>query len=162
MASKLLEYLKELYIKAKNNDFEWKPIYPNNMLRNGVEGQYCDMFFEHNGTYEYIKYSIEYKSRCDEKGTSHPDEGVKYYVLHSLVISDLKEKFVIPEPTAAFVEHDDSLSLLVNDYGRFRYVFDDEETAKSVVSHEMLRMIYPYLSILDEEEENEWSRFVNS
>ena len=52
--SDLVNWMKNIYIEAKTNDFEWKPIYPNNMIQNGIVGSYTDMFFEkdkgyHNG-----------------------------------------------------------------------------------------------------------------
>lgn len=85
--SELVKFLESLYIKAKRNDFEWKYIYPNNMLENDVVGIYTDMFFERDSKYTYLKYSIEYCSRCDKDGMSHPEEGTRYYVLHRVMIS---------------------------------------------------------------------------
>ncbi len=162
--SQLLSWIKDMYVKAESGDFEWKNIYPNNMRCNGVEGIYTDMFFERDGKYMYLKYSIEYKSRCDKDGVSHPEEGVKYFVLHELMEYDLSETFKIPEPSD---EHDfdldnpeKDLHLLVNDYGRYRYVFDDVETAKKVVAAELRCIIYPYMYLLSEEEGAEWNRFI--
>ena len=157
--SELLEWMKDVYIKAKSDDFVWKPIYPNNMPCNVVNGIYTDMFFERDGKYQYIKYSIQYQSRCDENGFSHPDEGTLYYILHVLELSDLEEKFEIPEPDDKIPFHNE-LACLVNDYGRFRYAFSDEETAKKVASNELLHKIYPYGFILSESEAEEWNRFV--
>ena len=54
----LLKWMKEVYVQAKENNFEWKKIYPNNMVQNGIEGIYTDMFFEVDGKYRYVKYSI--------------------------------------------------------------------------------------------------------
>lgn len=34
----MVEYLKSLCSKYKSNNFEWKPIYPNNMPCNGIVG----------------------------------------------------------------------------------------------------------------------------
>lgn len=155
----LLNWLKEIYIKAKTKNFNWKNIYPNNMLCNGVEGIYVDMFFKNNNKYTYIKYSIQYMSRCDANGISHPAEGIKYYVLHELRINDLDDTFEISRPSNNF-NWEDNLSCLVNDYGRFRYVFDDEETAKEVVSKELLGIIYPYQYLLDDKELEEWNNFI--
>lgn len=42
----------------------------------------------------------------------------------------------------------------------FRYAFSDEEIAKSVVSRELLSLIYPYGYILSNEEVKEWNSFV--
>ena len=157
--SELLDWMKDVYTKAKTSDFEWKPVHPNNMICNGIKGLYTDMFFEKDGKYTYLKYTIDYQSRCDEEGCSHPEEGVKYYVLHELRRTDLDEKFEIPPPTE-YRNKDNDLAYLVNNFGRFRYVFDDEDTAKSVVAHELLMMIYPYTYILSEEELVEWRRHI--
>ena len=159
--SDLVNWMKDIYIKAKTNDFKWKNIYPNNMIQNGIDGIYTDMFFEKDNKYTYIKYSIEYCSRCDEEGISHREEGIKYYVLHELRMHDLDETFEIPEPTTNFLV-DDEYACMVNDYGRFRYVFDDEETAKKVVANELRMMIYPYKYILSEEEGEEWNNFLET
>lgn len=36
--SELLEWMKNVYKSAKENQFNWKPIYPNNMQCNPIEG----------------------------------------------------------------------------------------------------------------------------
>lgn len=161
--SETLEWMKSIYTKAEENAFVWKPIYPNNMPCNGVDGIYTDMFFKEGSKYHYMKFSIEYCSRCDEEGLNHPEEGIKYYVLHELQLRDLDEPFVIPEPSnEEGVEFllGESRATLVNDYGRFRYVFDDEETAKNVVKNELKMMLYPYLHILDEDDLEDWKNFI--
>ena len=162
--SELVSWMKEIYKKAQCGEFEWKKVYPNNMPCNRVTGIYTDMFLEKDGTYTYLKYTIEYHARCDKDGMSHPDEKTKYFVLHELRVRDLEEKFKIPEPSddswSWSGSNIDNLSNLVNNYGRFRYVFDDEETAKSVVGHELIMLIYPYTYILSDEEEKEWKRFI--
>lgn len=153
--SEIVAWLKNVYPKVKTNEFEWKNIYFNNMPCNGVTGIYTDMFFKEENEYTYIKYSIEYCSRCDKKGVSHPEEGIRYFVLHELKIDNLDEKFDIPEPSNT-PPGDGSAAYRVNSYGRFRYVFDDEETAKSVAVNELLMWIYSYTYILSEEELDEW------
>ena len=157
----LLPWLKTMYLKAKSCDLEWKNIYSNNMPCNGIEGIYTDMFFEKDGKYTYWKFSIEYMARCDSEGTLHPKDGIKYYVLHELNIDDLEETFQIPEPSDKLDLNDD-LRFLVNDYGNFKYVFDDVETAKSAAQHALLGIIYPYIYILTEEECIEWKEFIKS
>lgn len=156
-----MDLMKSVFTKAQENDFVWKPIYPNNMPCNGKCGIYTDMFFEDDGRFAYRKFSIEYVSRCDSCGISHPEEGVRYYALHLLEINDLEKTFEIPEPSDDYEPFDKGNANLVNDFGRFRYVFDDEQTAKKVVCWELKQMVYPYISILDEEEVAEWKRFVS-
>ena len=157
--SELVQWMKDVYTKAKENNLNWKPVHPNNMPCNGIEGLYTDMFFEKDNKYEYIKFTIEYVSRCDEEGISHPDEGIKYYVLHELREFDLNEKFEIPEPTDEF-DINNEYSCMVNNYGRFRYVFNDEETAKKVANKQLLHMLYPYTYILSEGDYKEWIKFL--
>lgn len=158
--SDMVSWLKEIYTKAMSNDFEWKLIYPNNMPCNGVTGIYTDMFFKHGDTYTYLKYSIQYCHRVDKEGFSHPEEPIKYYVLHELRCLDLPEIFEIPEPSNDYESN--SIASIVNDFGRFRYIFDDEETAKSVVSNELLVLIYPSTYLLNEDDAKEWNAFLNS
>jgi hypothetical protein len=157
--SELLNMMEEVYIRAKAKNFEWRPIYPNNMIQNGIEGIFTDMFFENNGKYRYIKYSIIYQPRCDSDGMSHPEEETAFYILHELRINDLEEKFQIPEP-GKHMDWENPYANLVNDYGRFRYAFSEEETAKSVVSNELVMMIYPYGYLLSDAEAEEWNHFV--
>lgn len=156
--SELVTWLKAIYAKAQENNFEWKPLYPNNMPCNGKEGIYTEVWFEKEGKYEYLKFTIEYAYRCDEECTSHPEEGIKYYVLHKLRLTDLEEKFEIPEPSDHFQL--EGLSCMVNDYGAFQHVFDDEETAKKVAANLLKMRIYPYLYILSDEEVEEWNQFM--
>lgn len=159
--STLVEWMKEVYLKAKKCELEWKPLYPNNMLCNGVDGIYTDMNFRSNEGYQYIKLTIQYQSRCDAEGFSHPEEGTKYYILHSLRIEALAEKIEIPEPKDTFNPFDDDDdSCMVNSYGRFRYAFDDEDTAKKVACTELIQMLYPYTFILSDEEGKEWDEFI--
>jgi len=158
--SKLLDYMKEVYSKSKQKELEWKPVYLNNMPSGGIRGIYTDMVFNLDGKYRYFKFTIEYMSRCDADGISHPEEGVNYYVLHFLELDDLDEPITIPEPSDERVFFDDtSNASLVNDYGRFRYVFDDESTARKVVGHELQMRIYPLQFVLSDEEEREWDSF---
>ncbi|MBR1555212.1 MAG: hypothetical protein IJ644_07465 [Oscillospiraceae bacterium] len=163
--SELLERLKAYYTASKSNSFEWHDYYPNNMPDNGKEGSYTFFWFKKKDKFEFLKYTINYMSRCDEEGCSHPEEGTKYYVLHEFR-KEYDRILKIPEPS------DDCFPLLeeppegefssdiVNQFGRFRYVFDDEETARKVVSSELFQILYPYLYVLSEEEAQEWNDFI--
>lgn len=157
--STLLEWMKAVYAKAKNYNLQWKPLYPNNMPCNGVAGSYTDMFLMEGERYNYVKFTIKYMYRCDEDGISHPEEGIRYYVLHMLEIRDLEVTFSIPEPSDDYKMTDKTNADIVNSYGRFRYVFDDEETARKVACSELLQIIYPFTHILSEEEFAGWNLF---
>ena len=155
--------MKDTYIMARNMDLEWKPLYPNNMPDSGQDGIYTDMNLRSDNGYQYIKFTIQYQPRCDAEGISHSEEGTRYYIFHSLVIDDLDEKIEIPEPNNDFDPfNDDKDNLIVNIYGRFRYAFEDEETAKSVACYELLHLIYPHSYILSEEEGKAWNEFLTA
>lgn len=152
--------MKEIYTKAELNNFEWRPIYPNNMPCNGVIGVYTDMFFKRGDTYTYLKYSIQYCHRVDKEGFSHPEEPIKYYALHELRYLDLPEPFEIPEPSNEYESN--SIASIVNDFGCFKHIFDDEKTAKSFVSHALLVLIYPHTYLLNEDDAKKWNAFLDS
>lgn len=161
--SELLDYLKEMYVMIKEDNFLWYNYYPNNMPCNRKEGIYTYFWIKRDDKYVFNKYTIQYMSRCDEDGLSHPEEGTKYYVVHELVINDLDEKLKIPAPDDYFqVEKVEGYFSpnIVNEFGRFRYVFDDEETAKKVLKSELLHAIYPHMFILSDKEGEEWNKFV--
>ena len=143
-----------IYNYAKKH---WNPFFRISMT---------DIIFSFVLQYSFEEF-FEYMSRVDAEGITHTEEGVKYYVLHSYQ-KEYDNIMTIPEPS-----DDDGMLLnddtdtefspdIVNDFGRFRYVFDDEETAKAVISSELLARIYPYLFILSKEELEEWKYFVDA
>ncbi|SJZ74917.1 hypothetical protein [Eubacterium coprostanoligenes] len=105
--------------------------------------------------FTYIKFTIQYQSRCDENGLSHPKEDIKYYILHLLKIDDLTEPLIVPKPcNTGNIQTDSQISaaLTVNNFGRFRYAFDDVETAKKVAVKEVEQLITPLLHCLTNED----------
>lgn len=156
--SNLVPFLKEIYTNAMNNEFKWKSVYPNNIICDTINGVYTDMNFNIDNEYQYVKFTIEYVARCDENCISYPDEGIKYYVTHELRLNGLTTGINIPEPSNTFSTEDDSL--LVNNYGRFISVFDDEETAKKTIGKLLYHLIYPYTYILNEKDAKEWNEFL--
>ena len=157
--SELVDYLKEICLVALGFKDDWIPIYPNDMPCNGLEGHYKYVNIKKGDIYLFIKYTIAFHYRCDSKGVSHHEEGVKYYVLHELRIDNLSQPIKIPE---AINNHEIcSGNDIVNDYGRFRYVFGDLDTAKSVVKHSLLTCIYPFLHVLSDDELEEWRAFLD-
>lgn len=152
--SDLSEYIKSLYTIARRG-FEWKPLYFNNNSSMDENGIYSDMNIPKGDKFTYIKFTIQYQSSCDENGLSHPEEGIKYYILHSLKIDDLTEPLIVPKPCNAEVSQTSSqvsAALSVNNFGRFRYVFDDVETAQKVAIKEIEQMITPLLRCLTKED----------
>lgn len=143
--SDLSEYIKSLYTIARRG-FEWKPLYFNNNSSMDENGIYSDMNIPKGDKFTYIKFTIQYQSRCDKNGFSHPKEGIRFYILHSLKIDDLTEPLIVPKPCNAEVSQTSSqvsAALSVNNFGRFRYVFDDVETAQKVAIKEIEQMITP-------------------
>ncbi len=163
--SELIERLKSYYFAAKKCEHIWYDYYPNNMLNNEKSGIYTVFWFRDEDKWMFLKYTIEYMSRVDAEGFMHPEEGVKYYVLHEYE-STQDKPLTIPAPADNDrFEYDPETEFdpdIVNSFGRFRYVFDDEETAKAVISGELLRRIYPYLFILNEDERSQWKQFIET
>ncbi|MCM1164901.1 MAG: hypothetical protein NC299_04465 [Lachnospiraceae bacterium] len=163
--SEFVEVLKQYYLAARQKTFTWYEVHPNNMPQNPVDGIYTYFWFKRKDGWEFLKYTIEYCHRVDEKGMTRVDEPVKYYVLHEFR-DTYPERLKIPEPNCAHFGGSKDPPVgefspyIVNTYGRFRYVFDDEETAKKVVSSELLHIIYPLLHMITEEEGEEWNKFV--
>lgn len=149
--NELSEYIKSLYATARRC-FEWKPLYFNNNSSMDENGIYSDMNIPKGDKFTYIKFTIQYQSRCDENGLSHPKEGIKYYILHSLKIDDLTEPLIVPKPCNTGNNQTGSqisTALKVNNFGRFRYAFDDVETAKKVAVKEIEQMITTSFASLD-------------
>lgn len=153
MSSSLLKWMEDIYTKIKTQDLEWKDFYPNRMKENGKRGIYAEFIHDNeDGTWTYIKYSIRYHYRVDNRGCSHPDEGVKYYVLAKIENKDLKED---PYKYSAANYH------YASD-GNFIDVFEDEETAKAVAMVHLKVLLYPFTFILSDEEGEEWNKFIES
>lgn len=132
--SDLSEYIKSLYTIARRG-FEWKPLYFNN------------------------------NSSMDENGFSCHKEGIKYYILHLLKIDDLTEPLIVPKPcNTGNIQTDsqNSAALTVNNFGRFRYAFDDVETAKKVAVKEVEQLITPFLHCLTNEDYSDVKEFIKN
>lgn len=162
--SELTEYIKSLYATARRC-FEWKPLYFNNNSSMDENGIYSDINIPKGDKFTYIKFTIQYQSRCDENGLSHPKEGIKYYILHLLKIDDLAEPLIVPKPcNTGNIQTDSQISaaLTVNNFGRFRYAFDDVETAKKVAVKEVEQLITPFLHCLTNEDYSDVKEFIKN
>ena len=162
--SELLEKLKECYGLSQGS-MQWYDYYPNNNTRCGKAGIYTFFWLPNGKEWEFVKYTVKYQYPVDKDGRIHSEDEVKYYILFEYR-SKYAAKKNIPAPDTNHnpmaKETDTELSpYIVNDMGRFCFVFSDEETAKEMVSTELKHIIYPYLSILSEEEGVEWNRFVD-
>lgn len=162
--SDLSEYIKSLYTIARRG-FEWKPLYFNNNSSMDENGIYSDMNIPKGDKFTYIKFTIQYQSRCDKNGFSHPKEGIRFYILHSLKIDDLTEPLIVPDScNTENVQTDSQISssLTVNNFGRFRYAFDDVETAKKVAVKEVEQLITPFLHCLTNEDYSDVKEFIKN
>lgn len=165
--SELLDTLKSYYETAMKGNFEWRGLYPNNMIQNGKEGVYTCFWFKKGDKYELVKYTVKYEYKIDEKWCCYPDEGVKYYLLYEYR-NEFDRKYLLQEPTtesSIFLEKAPDGYLdqcFCNNYGRFCHVYDDEHTAKSAAKYGLLHIIYPMTYVLSDDECEEWNKFVDS
>ena len=123
--------------KSKSNVFKWKPLYPNNMKCNGLDGYYCMMIRQYSdGTYYGRKYTIVFQCKEIEPGTGFIDSKlIDRYVLFEKTYPKIIGNLEHPSPTNEYPEffqanpntlntHD------VNDYGSFVYAYETLELAK--------------------------------
>ena len=119
------------------NDMEWKPIYPNNMKCNGVDGYYCLIVRQHKDEAYYgRKYSIIFQHKEIEPGTGYINTSeIDRYVLFEKAYPMIVGRLDYPEPSDdSFGHFNNSCDTLsdydVNDYGGFVYAYETLELAK--------------------------------
>ena len=141
-------------------EMQWKPLYPNNMTCNGLDGYYCLMFYKHkDGTISCRKYTIEFQFKEVIPGSGFIDtKEIDRYVLFEKIYPRVEGPLEYPEPTEDWFGHvDDTANTLntydVNSYGSFVYAYDSLELAKQR-AYTQYRHIYGYvLSFLDENQQ---------
>ena len=118
-------------------DIEWKPLYPNNMKCNGLEGCYCVMFYKHkDGIVSARKYTIAFQRKELKPGTGLVEpNSIDRYVLFEKSYPEVIGPLEHPEPTDNWIGLDlDSKDTFnrydVNSYGDFVYAYEDLEVAK--------------------------------
>ncbi len=146
------EEIKKVY-ETTVNDLVWKPIYPNNILGNGLEGFYCLVIKQDkNGEYSGRKYSIIFQHEEVEEGTGYINPNkTNAYVLFEKSYGKIVGPLDYPNPSL------DSPSDLwksngntltsgdINDYGTFIYAYKDIETAKKRALSQY-KAIYGYIA----------------
>ena len=161
--SELLEKLKECY-RLSEGSMQWHDYYPNNNPRCGKEGIYTFFWLPNRKEWDFIKYTIKYQYPVDKDGRIHSEDEVKYYILFEYRSKHSAKKDIpAPDTNHNPMAKDTDIELspyIVNDMGSFCFVFPDEDTAKEMVKTKLNNMIYPYLSILREEEGVQWNRFM--
>lgn len=134
----------------KSEDLVWKPIYPNNLIDNGIIGYYALLLIHHNnGRVNGRKYSIIFQRKEEEKGTGRITKEIECYILFEKVLGEIKGPLDYPDPRKSdpgclwntdITLHDGG----VNDYGRFVWAYWNIEDAKKRALVQF-RAIYGYV-----------------
>lgn len=152
---------REIVEKAYATNLEdmiWKPIYPNNMRGNGLDGYYCLMLHKGNdGKVSGRKYSIVFQNEEVEKGTGFVDPNkINAYILFEKVYCEVVGPLDYPEAQEDYApdlwKSENTLnSADMNDKGSFVYAYDNIEDAKKRAMCQY-KAIYGYvLSHMSEE-----------
>lgn len=128
------------FVKKANaltlDDLNWKPLYPNNMPCNGLNGYYCLILHTDSKGITYgRKYTIEFQYKETDLGTGITNrKDIDRYILFEKSYSEIHGSCEHPEPSNDFNLWEDGINTLnaaeVNDYGRFVYAYKDLEFAK--------------------------------
>lgn len=133
------EIVEQAY-QTELSNMVWKPIYPNNMKCNGIDGYYCLMLHkDKEGKVSGRKYSIVFQNEEVEKGTGlvNPNK-INGYILFEKVYREIVGPLDYPEATDRepldlwhYNENENTLhSSDMNDKGSFVYAYDNIEDAK--------------------------------
>ena len=158
----MINRLKELYTMIKDHSLQWHDYFPNNMPCNGKSGIYT-YFFLHDDNITFIKYTIEYQHPMTSSFVELNDKPIKYYILHQYKDDNLSNELLIPEPNNNYtmdVKDGYFSPDIVNNFGKFLAVFDDEAIAKESIYANMNMIIYFYLYFLNEKQLDEWNEFI--
>lgn len=120
------------------DEMEWFPLYPNNMICNGIIGQYCLLFHRHNtGVISARKYTILYQHEEMEPASGHINpNSITHYILFEKAYYDVNGALYYPSPSERSwfeSEYDREHTFNaydVNSYGSFVYAYSDIATAK--------------------------------
>lgn len=136
--------------KLTDKDITWYPLYPNNMIQNGLEGYYAFIYYKNeNGLYCARKYTILFQYPTTQDGLVISKDEPEFFILFEN--NDYRELTCppkYPDPS----EEEPPLEIPknglsgydVNNYGSFVCVFHTLEEAKhrALVSY---KMIYVYV-----------------
>lgn len=144
--------MKEIVRKAielTQEGLMWKPLYPNNMPGNGLDGYYCLVLnTDSKGKIFGRKYTICFQYKEAEVGTGcmNKDE-IDRYILFEKSYVEIKGKTEHPEPSNVFdfpnKDNDTLTACEVNDYGSFIYAYETLEAAKQRALRQY-NLIYGY------------------
>ena len=144
------EIVEQAY-QTELTNMVWKPIYPNNMRGNGLEGYYCLMLHkDEDGKVSGRKYSIIFQHEEVEKGTAliNPNK-INGYILFEKVYKEIVGPLDYPEAQEDYApdlwRSENTLnSSDMNDNGSFVYAYDNIDDAKKRALYQY-RMIYGYV-----------------
>lgn len=139
--SSIREIVEDAY---QMTEFDWKPLYPNNMPCNGKEGYYAVKLHESDdGVISGRKYTILFQRETDEEGCLTEDAPIEYYVLFEKNYLEVQGRIEHPEPSNEScpldaLEDSNTLNILeINDYGRFSFVCKTLEEAKKMARRDI-------------------------
>ena len=144
------EFVENAY-KTTENDLIWKPIYPNNMPDNGVEGYYCLMLHkDKEGKYSGRKYSIVFQYEEVEKGsglinTDKINAFILFEKVYREIIGPLDYPSSINEESNPLYSKNTLNSYDMNSFGSFVYAYDNIEDAKKRALFQY-KAIYGYVA----------------
>lgn len=119
-------------IRLKQEDVVWKPLHPNNMANNPLEGYYALLFRkQHDGKIFGYKWTIKFQYEEIEPALS--SSLINSYILFGKRYMDLDSVFSYPEPAKKYEfskKHENGCADGVNDYGDFFYAYRSLEEAK--------------------------------
>ena len=107
------------------DDFNWKPIYANNLIQNGQDGWYAILHAKKDGKFYVCKWSILFQREELEPMYQAQDAETECYILFMERYFDLSEPIIYPEPSEEASFYD------VNEYGSFVRAYKTLEEAKS-------------------------------
>ena len=107
------------------DDFNWKPIYANNLIQNGQDGWYAILHAKKDGKFYVCKWSILFQREELEPMYQAQDAETESYILFMERYFDLAEPIIYPEPSNETSFYD------VNEYGSFVRAYKTLEEAKS-------------------------------
>ena len=134
------------------DDLEWKPYYPNNILECGQQGWYC--IVQDKGKDYALRYTILFQYHEDEELMTHPEQGVELYVLCHRTISDLDGPLTYPEPDSKGIHPLDD-HYHINDHGSFWHAYPTLEQAKKKVLWSLRMHGYVLSHLLEDDDEDE-------
>jgi hypothetical protein len=130
--------------RLHEEDLHWKPLYPNNYIRNGQEGLYCLIFKKSENSIYCCKWTILFQMK--EKEPLFETSEIEAYILLMKRYYDVKGPLKYPLPYSEsfygelFREQKKKTSRTfvasdVNDYGDFERAYKTLEEAKQGALH---------------------------